>query len=312
MIRLRRPVRVAHESDLPSRRVALALDVPRAVRLEHVRPGRDLVEAVVRARLRVVLRCVLLGDGGRVRHDERTRHRRSRPLELEDDRVLVRSLDTGDRLRSLRRLGRRPDDVGEVEVHVPVRDADREAPLDRVLHVRGRHLAIDRRAVPDAALDSNGDRLAVARDLGKAGGEVRDGLHRVGRNRVQRPVHPVQDLPAERVVGLAGIDRVDIPGRDQLQRAALLALLARPRAATHEEQRGRGERQHDEGDPPQASRSHSSLLSLSQDVDICGSRASRTASPSRLNASTVRTSARPGKRKYHHAESKSGVASAII
>src|SRR5439155_444594 len=140
-------------------------------------------------------------------------------------------LDAGDvrRLAGLRALGGRGGalDVGEVR-EVPAGDVGVVAALQRVLDVRRGHLAVDRRAEADALADLDRDRLAAVADLGRARGEVGDGVGGVlGFVREQRPLRHVRDVEAVLVVRDAGIDEVDVAVVEHREVAAGLGLARR-------------------------------------------------------------------------------------
>ena len=68
--------------------------------------------------------------------------------------------------------------------------------------------------------------LLSAEIFGLALGEVRDRVDRVVRLvRVKRPVHRIADQEAQRVIGLARVDVIDVAGGEKRQRASLLASL---------------------------------------------------------------------------------------
>jgi hypothetical protein len=73
-------------------------------------------------------------------------------------------------------------------------------------------------------LDLDRDGHLVGRDLRLALGEIRDRLGRVLRaDRVERATHRTVDLLTSGVVGVAGVEVVDVGGRKHRQLAALLA-----------------------------------------------------------------------------------------
>ena len=139
----RGPVGVAHEAEAAARDVAGPEHGAGSVGGEHVGPGRDDVVAVGGGRLRVQRLRILRRDGRRQRQHRRLRDERGgRARELEDDRVVVRRLDAGDRAAA-RSVG--ADDVAVIRARVGARDVRVEAALDRVGDVSRRHLAVHRR-----------------------------------------------------------------------------------------------------------------------------------------------------------------------
>jgi hypothetical protein len=120
------------------------------------------------------------------------------------------------------------DDVAEVEARVGRCHVRAERALEGVLDVLGGDLAIDRRGVADARLDPDRDRPAVGRHARRAVGEVGPRPGRVaGTVGVQRAVDGVVHGVAERIVGLGGIDEVDVVGREDGQVTALLRMAGR-------------------------------------------------------------------------------------
>ena len=109
--------------------------------------------------------------------------------------------------------GRRADQCAEVGEHVAVRDVRGERALDRVLHVGGRHFAIDRageQRIPlricTLTVRPSSDTRLRRGEVGPRGGRI---VGAVGvEPALERVEHP------ERVAGVraAGIERVDVAG----------------------------------------------------------------------------------------------------
>ncbi len=237
------PARVANQVDLLVGRVAgelavallvddLAVVVDAGV-LDHVRAGRDLVLAVRRRVLRVVLLRILLRHRGADREGQGTDHAdRGRVRELDLERRVVRRSDPADVGSAAGRvvlglLDRLVDplDPGQIGLDVAVRDARQQRSLDRVLDVLGGHRPVHRRRVLDVVADRVGDRLAVVGDGRGLGRQQRCCMLDVGRGvalerRQRRRVDHVGPL----VIGRARVDVVDVAGRDHGQIAAGLRI----------------------------------------------------------------------------------------
>ena len=191
-------------------------------------PVNTCVVAVLgRAGRVVVLLRVLLRHRRRGRQRERPRDdRRTRTAELEDDRLIIRRRDAGDLLRLAVLVVLDALDVAHVGADVRTVDGLQEAALERVLDVRGRDLAVHRRAELHARRDLHGQRLAVVGDLRRAFSQVRLRVDRVVRlERVQRALRRVGDQEPVLVVRDARVDVVDIAGVHHRQVAALLGFL---------------------------------------------------------------------------------------
>ncbi len=215
------PVGVADELDQLARLVADAVDRAGGVVLDHVRPRCDLVQAVGRHRLVVELARVLSeARGPSVGCASESMKTPLGRFELEHERVPVGRLDPADAGHGTGAARRRADDVSVVRARVAVGDAGREAALDRVLHVRGGHLAVHGRAEADAVADAHGHRLAAVRDLRHRGGEIGDRLDARRLVGEQGTLGRVGDLVGERVVRGARVDVVDVAGGEHGDRAA--------------------------------------------------------------------------------------------
>ena len=189
------------------------------------------------------------------------------------------------------------DDVEELDarrLHPRVRE-----PVERVDEApRGDGLAVRE---PEARLDREGVRLAVARDDREALGDLGGGDGAGGAFLVL-PVHQLArrrglELPRLPVVGELRVDVVDV-GRDLHHDRAAALGGRRGRGDRGGEQREARDRQHD---PEQSLGRHCApFLEVGRwnrppaHREPRGSNASRRPSPSRLKASVVKSSASPG------------------
>ncbi len=173
--------------------------------LDHVRSGRDEEPPVV---LVVAVRGSLR-DGRRRGQGEPVREIARYLIEPDDERVIVRRLEPGDRIGIPGRVVVESAD-GRVVERVAAFRPDVSRPLQRSNDIEGDDLrVVERRRVAEPLLEPEGPRQAVGRHLRESRGQVRPQLRspfldRLAVVRVERPEQAasVQLPPDEAVVAL--------------------------------------------------------------------------------------------------------------
>src|SRR5215218_6903128 len=208
------------------------------------------------------------------------------------------------------------------------------------------YLAVHRRAELHARLDLHGDLLQVLGDLRLVRRQVRQRVLAAGLVAVQRAMGRVGDLVAALVVGVAGVEVVDVRRAElsedatRLPAAGLLLSRVSPSRGTagptvgvvaaaggdHQREHGYDAREEQSklasghatsfhcGAPTPRSSNVRQVRTASAGGHFVfrGFKASCRPSPTRLNARTVSRSARPGNVMNHHASRKIEAASESI